>query len=56
MELKYILIPLCAFYINLCTFGYMRSGGVLYMAFINNFNCTYAQASWPTVQIGNWIK
>ena len=56
MKSKLILIPICAFYINLCTFGFMRSGGVLYMAFINQFNCTYAQASWPTVLIGSFAS
>lgn len=53
---KLLLIPVFAFYINFCNFGFMRSGGVLYMAFIRQFNCTYAQASWPTVLIGSFAS
>lgn len=53
---KLFLIPICAFYINLCTFGFMRSGGVLYLSFRDEFNCTYAQASWPTVLIGSFAS
>lgn len=34
----------------------MRSGGVLYMAFIREFSCSYAQASWPTVLIGSFAS
>ena len=53
---KLLFIPLFAFYVNFCNFGFMRSGGVLYMAFIRTFDCSYAQASWPTVLIGSFAS
>lgn len=40
-------------WINAFLFGVFRSAGVLYLAFVNTFGCTYREASWPISLAGS---
>lgn len=42
-----LLIVAAVFWINLFVLGFFRAGGVLYVAMVRTFECSYEKASWP---------
>jgi hypothetical protein len=47
------VIAFSCFWINAFIFGVFRSAGVLYLAFVTTFGCTYQVASWPISLAGS---
>lgn len=47
------IIAFSCCWINIFLFGVFRSAGVLYRAFVNTYNCTYQEASWPISLAGS---
>jgi len=47
------VIAFSCFWINAFIFGVFRSAGVLYLAFVATYHCTYREASWPISLAGS---
>jgi hypothetical protein len=47
------IIAFSCCWINAFIFGVFRSAGVLYLAFVTTFDCTYREASWPISLAGS---
>ncbi|CAG2118104.1 unnamed protein product, partial [Medioppia subpectinata] len=52
---KWIIAFSCS-WINVFTFGIFRSIGLLFGAFVSEYDCTYRQASWPVSLIGSFAS
>jgi MFS family permease len=46
------LVVIGAMWVNVCNFAVLRSSSVLYMALMDDFGCSYEQATWTFTLIG----
>ncbi|KAK8764629.1 hypothetical protein V5799_032762 [Amblyomma americanum] len=46
-QLHGLVIVAAVFWINMFVLGFFRAGGVLYVALVRTYRCSYEQASWP---------
>lgn len=46
------LVVIGTMWVNICNFAVLRSSSVLYVALMEEYNCTYNEATWPFTLIG----